>query len=277
MLEVDVKYLGSHKHWKKGLVMKSLTCGLWIVVALASVASQALAASFTDDFTTWNAAYWTHHGGDNVSVDHVVADAVYVDAARNWEPASRITHAMSTGNDDFKAQFDIRYTGGNNGIFQIGWANVDDFAYVQRHSDFSTITSWSDHSYVGLNFGYYGRTSLNGSEDGNGFSGGQFADMPLNVWHTVSFERVGDQIMATSMVRDTGAAAGSVTMTTPNDLRSYNYFHISTWDNLMNSRHTYFEVDNVVLNVGPAVPGPVAGLAIVALFGLNCSRRCIAI
>lgn len=233
-------------------MLKQSLVPLLVAVVLLAIGTTAHAqATFSDDFSFFDSSKWTHYGGDNVSVDSARPDVVYVDAARNWEPASRITHQMSTGYGDFTMSFDIRYVGGDQGIFHIGWADVNNFAYQQRHSDYSTINAWWEtDSFVGASFGYYGRTSLAGSHDGTSMTGGgQFADMPLNQWHTVTIRRQGTTLTAQSTNRDTGASAGSLNMTLPTR-DNYGYFHISTWDNMMNGRHTYYEVDNVALSAG---------------------------
>lgn len=203
---------------------------------------------FEDDFSFFNTAAWEKNGpSNNVNIDEEALDAVYVDAARNWESAAKITHHMETGNNDFSARFDFKWIGGDQGMFSVGWTKKNDYAYIQSHMWYTTVSEWED--WTGVTFGYGGNVSLNVEENNvNVPTTTQVGICPFNTWCTVYINRTGTTTKAQVEDRDSGFVYGwrSVFM---GPTENYPYFHFSTWDNMMNSQHTYYNIDNLRLVV----------------------------
>ena len=206
--------------------------------------------TFSDDFTFFDTTKWVKHdaGSNNVNVDEEVEDVVYVDAARNWEPACRITHEMHTDGDDFYAQFDINWTGGNGGGFEVGWSATNEYCYVQSHSDYSTLEDWDN--FVALHFGGNGAVLLAevDTDPVNG-TGIVIHPMVLGTCYTVVFERADSLITGQVWTVGKDSLLGELT-TTVSRIDNYKYFHISTWDNMCNNWHSYYNIDNLLLKVG---------------------------
>jgi len=213
--------------------------------------------TFSDDFTFFDTTKWIKHdaGSNNVNVDDEAADMVYIDAARNWEPACRITHEMHIGNNDFYTQFDIKWTGGDQGGFNVGWSTTNEYYYVQSHDDYSTLVKWQN--FMALQFGS-NLTYLVSDVDGVSVPGtGLFVDtMIQGTPYTAVIQRVDSLITGQLWTIGKDSLIEELTATVPR-IEDYQYFHISSWDNMMNSVHQYYELDNLFISVGRDTVEPI--------------------
>mgnify|MGYP002638719250 CR=1 FL=1 len=202
-----------------------------------------------DNFSSYDTLKWTQYdnGSNNVNIDQGIAGEVYIDGARNWEPACRITHEMHTEDDNFLAQFDLKWTEGNSGAFQVGWSPTNEFCYIQSHADYSTLVAWDD--YVGFSFSS-GTAYLRGMSGGEETQGSGLIDYDMlqNEWYTIRFIREGDILSGQIWTQGANTLLSELELSLET-IENYEYFHISTWDNMMNSEHSYFAVDNLVLDV----------------------------
>ena len=210
---------------------------------------------FEDDFAVFDTSNWVKHdnGSNNVNIDETVPDAMYIDGARNWEAACRVTHEMHTGEENFKAQFDVKWTGGSSGAFATGWSATDEFAYIQSHDDYSTLEDWDD--FVGLTVGDNGivfKSDIAGVPvEGLGTID---YDLMLDEWYTLVFSREENTIRGQIWSIGLESLLGEVETTIP-ILEDYQFFHVSSWDNMMNNVHSYFELDNLILEIGDRPEG----------------------
>ncbi len=206
-------------------------------------------AYFEDDFSIFDTLNWTQYdnGSNNVNIDNEISGEVYIDGARNWEAACRVTHEMHTMGNNFVAQFDLKWTGGASGAFQVGWSKTNEFCYIQSHQDYSTLEDWDD--YVGFSVGS-GSAYLRGMARGEEMPGsgtiGQ--DMLLDEWYTLKFIRDGNLLKGQIWTQGANTLLGELDLSLTTR-ENYKYFHISSWDNMMNSVHSYFSIDNLILEV----------------------------
>lgn len=271
------------------------------LVLITCVGVSALTASadevFCDDFTEFDTSNWTHHGGVNVDVDDTnpvdgrYPDAVYVYGARDWSPASRITHAMPTGDHDFEVQFDYLVHGYTyHGRMYIGWMNIDDFAGVQKHDPtYAWIHHWGETGtgpghdsegnpssglWLSVSSADGGNASLTVTDDGLNLSYDDFLTGHNDgQWYTLKFGRTGTTGYLEVRNRGTQELVGSCSITLPSQ-RNYDFFHISTVDNMCNNCWARFEIDNLCLTVEDLVVPAVSewGLIVLTLLFMTAGK-----
>ena len=219
--------------------------------------------AFFDDFATYDDSVWDHHGGSNVNVDETLPGQVFVHGVRDWSPASRITHFMPTGHCDFELRFDImRLDYEGSGCMCFGFVNNNDFASVQAHDpSYEILSSWSTHDNSGTparglwvwltSSGAYG-TTLVCSDNGTQYSTAGFdpSSMGTGVWHTMTLRRAGAEGSVELRNRSTGALVAEAQVSVPAH-RNYDFFHISSIDNMSNNWWVDFGIDNLEITIEP--------------------------
>ena len=223
--------------------------------------------TFYDDFSVFDTTKWTQlrHGGvvnanlasDNVNINKSVPGSVYIDAARNWEPACKITHYMETGPSDFSVEFDFKWLGGDRGGgFDVGWCADDFFAYIQDHSNVNNTieTWWGGTDNVALSWNNDRKISLYSNDTGSSQSSSEVLTqqyLQADIWYHVKLQRSGQLLKSELWSGGTLIAQASLENQPINNLK---YFIISSWDNTCNGWHDEYVIDNLSLCTGPTSP-----------------------
>jgi hypothetical protein len=224
---------------------------------------------FQDDFGAFCPTKWTHYGGGGVDVDETLADSVFVHGARDWSPASRITHVKSTRTGtSFDVEFDYRVRAYNgHGRVYIGWLTINDFAGVQAHdASYAWLHHWGETGFgpghdsegtpssglwIVIGAAEGGGVTLTATDEGyNHDRGSILTGHDDGAWYTVTFGRAGAVGYLAVREKETQDEVGSIEIELP-DVRDYAFFHISTVDNMANNWWADFELDNLQLSIEP--------------------------
>ena len=245
---------------------------------------------FYEDFSSFDTNKWTHYAEypteivnrngltDNVNVDQTVAGKVYIDAARSFEPASRISTPVSFGKGDFEITFDYEWTGGQGGAFDVGLLSDDVYSYVQNHSNYSdALVSWGgDCDALFLNWHFYlSEKSIKLIEryPGDIYQSQYVTETGLiaGTLYQIRMYRNGTVVGAELIRKSDSAVIGSTSMTVLQDT-SYSYFSISSWDNICNGYHGDHTIDNLSITAGEVQDNAVVQSGVTVLRQLQTNN-----